>query len=58
MMRPSTLDAAAAGLFAAEIGAEFGRTDGRGLDASRASQLVSLLQELDMNKYSRLFLAC
>jgi leucyl/phenylalanyl-tRNA--protein transferase len=53
---PSTLDAAAAGLFAAEMGAEFGRTDGRGLDATRASQLVSLLQELDMNKYTRLFL--
>jgi hypothetical protein len=38
------------------MGAEFGRTDGRGLDATRASQLVSLLQELDMNKYTRLFL--
>ena len=54
---PSALDAAAAALFAADPGAEFGRSDGgRGLDATRAAQLVALLQDLGLNKYARLFL--
>ena len=50
---PTSLDADAAAVFASEHG---GGSSGKGLDATAASQLVALLQELGLNKYARLFL--